>query len=213
MPPARRAGFTLLEILVVLMIIGILASYLVVNVPTWIDRANMTACEQNMRRVWQYMTAYRTDHNGQLPRDEGQRFFLRLWKDKLVDHTESNAKMFFCPSEGWGTVYLDQEEMFAALDDWENVGPGTTTYAGFNSGGDRELRRRMRQGDGNVVILADAGLTHKTGIIYLTADGVTHRLTRAEIMERLGYDPWDQGGGIGLGPGAELEELRTVTND
>ncbi|HEX9794519.1 MAG TPA: type II secretion system protein [Planctomycetota bacterium] len=208
---AASGGFTLLEMLVVLMIIGVLSTYLVVNVPTWVDRARMTACERNMARIWEHMTAYQTDHQS-IPKDEGQRFFMRLWKDKYVDHTAAGARLFFCPSEPWKELYLDEEELFAALDDFDGLAAGSTSYAGFSTGGDRDLRRKARQGDGNLVVIADAGLTHKTGIIYLTADGVTHRMLRSEIEEELGYDPWEQDG-IQMGPGSEIERFQTVSND
>ena len=60
-------GFTLLEMMVVIMIIGILSTSLVVMVPEFIDRAQMTASEKNMRDIYAAMLMYQEDHNGSWP--------------------------------------------------------------------------------------------------------------------------------------------------
>ena len=72
---ALRAGFTLLEMMVVIIIIGILSTYLVVNVPEWMDKANLSACEINMNNAYRYMVSWQADHDGQWPRDAGQKFW------------------------------------------------------------------------------------------------------------------------------------------
>ncbi|MCH2112561.1 MAG: type II secretion system GspH family protein, partial [Planctomycetes bacterium] len=74
---ARNKGFTLLEMMVVIMIIGILSGSLIVLVPEMVDKANMTANEKNMSRIYEFMIAYRMEHNQAWPKDDGQRFFLR----------------------------------------------------------------------------------------------------------------------------------------
>lgn len=208
----RRGGFTLLEMMVVILIIGVLSTFLVVNVPQWLDRAQLTACEQNMRRIWSVMVAYQTDHNGQLPRDDGPRFFLRLWKDKLVEQNEQNARMFFCPATDPADYAPEGVDVVSYLNNWEAVGPGYTSYAGLSVEGDQDLRTRVRKGSGTVTVLADASMNHRTALVYMTADGQAHRLTIAEIEDRTGLnlDNADDMARIAAGPGSPLEELRTV---
>ncbi len=46
-----RAGFTLVELLAVILIIGILATFLVPKIPEVINSANVTACKANMKEI------------------------------------------------------------------------------------------------------------------------------------------------------------------
>jgi len=209
-----KRGFTLLEMMVVIMIIGILSTSLVVMVPEFIDRAQMTASEKNMRDIYAAMLMYQEDHNGSWPRDDGQRFFLRLWKDRYLDRTEKNAQKFFSPRDSFNNYVPEGVSVEEYLDDWDNIGPGSTSYAGFNTGGDRLLRRKLVKNPGNTVILSDAYLVHRNAVVYMTADGATHRLLMADLAERVGMDLDELlEMGIEPGPGCIAEELRMVTND
>ncbi|RMH01324.1 MAG: type II secretion system protein [Planctomycetota bacterium] len=206
-----RAGFTLLEMMVVILIIGILSTYLIVNVPEWTDKAKLSACEANMRRAYQYMVSWQADHDGQWPKDEGSRFWLRLWKDGQFERTASHAKMFFCPSEPYQDFDLDDETVIDYLNDWDALTDGAVSYAGFTTGGDRQLRAALRKHPGKTAILADGHFTHRTALVYMTADGVAHRLLRSEVEEQLGIDlDVDD---VFPGPGCEIEVLRTVSTD
>ncbi|KAA3607756.1 MAG: type II secretion system protein [Planctomycetota bacterium] len=216
LPARRRRGFTLLEMLVVIMIIGILSTFLVTNVPDFLDRANMTASEKNMQEVYAHMLSYRSDHSNSFPKDGGCKFLLRVWKDGYMEKTEKNAKRFFSPKMPYGewvdpevTESMDIVEYLSQ--DWDTIGPGYISYAGFDTGGDRDIRRQLNKNPGKTTIMADAEIFHRTAIIYLTGDGATHRLMRSEIEDRTGMDlDVDE---PTIGPGSELEELATVSND
>ena len=200
--------------MVVVMIIGILATFLAQQIPEMIDRANMTANEQNMSRIFSQMMAYRQDHNQAWPRDNGQKFFLRLWKDRYVDRTERNARMFFHPKAGPESYLLDGQTPEDYLDDWDGMGPGFTSYSGFDDFGDRLARKALRKDPGHTAILSDAELLHRNSIIYLTADGATHRLLLADLAEEQGLNLDDLlAEGIYPGPGCIAQELTTVSND
>ena len=116
------------------------------------------------------------------------------------------------PPLGEGSLWpkLSTHGVVALIGDWENIGDMTTSYAGFNAQGDRSLRSKLRMEPGSVTIMADSDIHHRGGIVYMTADGMTHRISREQI-EDLGieYGP----GAVEVGPGSEFEELRTVTND
>jgi prepilin-type N-terminal cleavage/methylation domain-containing protein len=213
-----RRGFTLLEMMIVIMIIGILSTFLVVQVPEMLDNANMTASEQNMKRMYMGLNTWRQNHSGQWPKDSGQKFFLRPWKDGMIEKTESNAKMFFSPSESFEDVIYLQGledsgiEIVEYLDDWDSIGPGYTSYAGFNPSGDRELFRRLKRNPGLTTIISDAHMIHRFAMIYLTGDGNFHRMLKADMEEEYGLD-FDAGDDVMVGPGCEVEEFQTVTND
>ncbi len=216
--PRPRTGFTLLEMMIVIMIIGILSTYLVVSAPNWIDKANMTGSEANMKRIYMTLLDYQANHNGSWPRDQGQRFFLRPWKDGMVEKVEQQAKMYFSPSEPFADILadagMDEGEVTIVewLDDWDAIGPGYTSYAGFTTGGDRSVRGRLRKNPGSTAIISDAHMIHRTALIYLTADGAPHRYQRADIEEETGLS-FDDGDDIQVGPGCEIEVLQTVSND
>lgn len=212
------AAFTLLEMLVVIMIIGILSTALAVNVPKWVDNAKMTASEKQMSKIYMYLLEWQGLHNGAFPSDTGQRFFLRPWKDGNVERVEQNAKIFFSPAMPFEecSSYVGYEageiDIVEYLNAWEDIGPDYTSYAGFNHGGDRNLRARLRSNPGSTAILGDKGMLHRTAWLYMTADGAAQKLLKADIVERTGI-PEEELGYIVPGPGSELEELQTISND
>lgn len=213
----RSAAFTLLEMLVVILIIGILSSALAINVPKWIDNAKMTASEANMKKIFMYLTEYQ-GNTGNWPADSGQRFFLRPWKDGQIERVEQNAEIFFSPAWGFEQCALDmgyqpdEIDIVEYLNDWDAIGPGYTSYAGFSSRGDRESRRSLQQNPGSTTIVSDAAWYHRNAMIYMTADGYLHRLLSAEATDATGLTEEDLMY-IEPGPGCEVPELQTVSND
>jgi prepilin-type N-terminal cleavage/methylation domain-containing protein len=216
---ALRAGFTLLEMMVVIVIIGILSTYLIVNVPQWFDMANATASERNMSRLYQYLLMYRQNNNMAYPSDSGQRFFIRPWKDGLIEKTEAQALAFFSPAYTYKDCAVDagvDSEAVSSveyLNDWDAIGPGYTSYAGFNGSADKDARLKLKRNPGSVAIISDAFMIHRFGVIYLTAEGATHRLLRTEIEEQTGLDLDDEETIFRPGPGCGVPILETVSND
>ena len=214
-----RLGFTLLEMMVVIVIIGILSTYLVVNAPEWFDRARMTASEKNMGRLYVHLLGYQQNHNGSLPSESGQRFFLRPWKDGMIEKTEQQAIAFFSPAHTFEECLADQGlskddmDVVTYLNNWEAIGPGYTSYSGFTTGGDPDQRRRLSKSPGSTAIVADAEMWHRSALIYLTADGATHRLLRNEIEEQTGLNLDDEETTFKPGPGCGVKVLETVSND
>ncbi len=75
--PARSSGFTLVELLVVLVIIGLLVSLVSVGARTGLKAGRSAACQANLRQLAQAANAYAADHRGEYP-----------WGYRVVDGVE-----------------------------------------------------------------------------------------------------------------------------
>ena len=84
-----RTGFTLLEMLIVIVIIGILSSALVVSVQSGYKQARQAACKSNLRQFGVALTIYRGEHDNRTPP-----WISRLYPDYIDDRG-----MFVCRAD------------------------------------------------------------------------------------------------------------------
>ena len=64
---AAKKGFTLVELLVVVAILGILATIAIQNVGGYIDDSNKTAAETSVRAIDDAVVSYKMKHAGKMP--------------------------------------------------------------------------------------------------------------------------------------------------
>ena len=214
---AARAGFTLLELMAVIMIIGLLGAFLLPNITDAFRSAGTSACEANMRELYRMLTSYKAANSGRWPRYEGQRFILAMWKEGEIERSEKNAKRFFCPNLQFEELVPPEEAedvLEYLTEGWDRIGPQFTSYAGFFTNGDRSLWTKLKNTPSQVTILSDAQISHGNDIVYMTGDGEVHRLKVQELLDAGFLTEQDvEEGYLPLGPDSPIEELRTVSND
>ncbi|MFT4174243.1 MAG: type II secretion system major pseudopilin GspG [Rhodocyclaceae bacterium] len=100
----RQVGFSLIEIMVVVVIMGVLAALIVPNLMDRPDQARATAARQDVGAIMQALKLYRLD-NGQYPSgDQG----LRALVDKpTANPAPSNWRRYLerLPTDPWGHPY------------------------------------------------------------------------------------------------------------
>ena len=84
-----HSGFTLLELLVVIVIIGILSSALVVSVQSGYKQARQTNCKSNLRQFGVALTIYRGEHDNKTPD----------WLSKLYPDYVDDRSMYVCRAD------------------------------------------------------------------------------------------------------------------
>ncbi|KAE9642324.1 type II secretion system protein GspG [Pseudomonas sp. PB103] len=98
-----QAGFTLIEIMVVVVILGILAAMVVPKVLDRPDQARATAARQDIAGLMQALKLYRLDHGIYPSLNQG----LKVLVERPADAKNSNWRSYLerLPNDPWGRPY------------------------------------------------------------------------------------------------------------
>lgn len=112
---ARRAqrGFTLIEIMVVVVILGILAAFAVPNIMSNPERARETKAEHDIRTLESQLEMYRLDNHRYPTTDQGLEALVeRPTSEPEPPNWKEGGYMRSLPSDPWGNEYqyLDPED-------------------------------------------------------------------------------------------------------
>lgn len=103
----RQSGFTLIEIIVVVVIIGILATLIAPQILGRVDEARMTAAKQDIRTLGTALDFYRMDNFKYPTTDQGLRALVAKPDDPSVRNwrPEGYLKARTVPKDPWGNEY------------------------------------------------------------------------------------------------------------
>jgi len=211
---ALRAGFTLLELMVVILIISILATFLVPRVLQAVERAQVTACQANLRAISTGMVQYRTKYE-RGPRASGVAFFTSLISDKVWPADQASTKQLFCPAVE--RSFLEPDQQGLPLADWykdaSQVNGAWSSYAG------RDTRRHpLRQAVGSApeteAVVADDNdpeANHGTTTNVLWGSGAVFALELIDLQADGTLPNDDTITFIEVGPDSPVESLRKLS--
>jgi len=100
------AGFTLIEIMVVIVILGVLAALVVPKIMSRPDEARRVAARQDIAAIMQALKLYRLD-NGRYPTAEQglQALIARPTVEPLPNNWKSGGYLEKLPKDAWGQPY------------------------------------------------------------------------------------------------------------
>jgi prepilin-type N-terminal cleavage/methylation domain-containing protein len=204
-----RAAFTLVEILAVILIISILATFLVPQAIDAIETARTTACKKNLQEIGSGFKQYEIKY-GKIPSESGARFFSVLISRGVWENTKSSARRLSCPAVDAGSLPgLEGREPTEWYTELEQVDGTCSAYAG------RDCKNHpLRKFTGKDPLVADdndGAMNHPTTTNVLYGDGAVESFELFELREKQTIGPDEEV--LVVGPDSPVEDLRKFSLD
>jgi prepilin-type N-terminal cleavage/methylation domain-containing protein/prepilin-type processing-associated H-X9-DG protein len=105
----RQNGFTLVELLVTISIIGLLAGLSIPAIKAAQDKAKQATCSSNLKQLGVALSSYLAENNGVFPGLHTQANATIVWPHRLRPYLGNNHNLFWCPAENrnakWPVTY------------------------------------------------------------------------------------------------------------
>ena len=102
---AAMRGFTLIEIMVVVVILGILAALVVPNILGNVDTARITAAKQDIRGIESALDMYRLDNFSYPSTQQGLEALVTQPADPSIRNWRVGGYLKKLPKDPWGNPY------------------------------------------------------------------------------------------------------------
>lgn len=167
----RQAGFSFIEILVVMGIISVLVSMVVVLVPYIQEKGKRTKSIDNVRSMGVYFVGAGTGLERSWPKYNGKNFVLWLVASNQIDRRdEKQLLILFSPGDADLTFPGKKEYEGLTLESLKNSNPDylqLTSYAGRRNGEREHVLNASEQSKGAPIMCDDdtGSLHHKAGLV------------------------------------------------
>lgn len=104
----RNAGFTLIEIMVVVVIIGLLAAVIVPRVVGNVDKARVAKAKQDIQALETALTMYKLDNYTYPTSEEGLKALVEKPDDPNVQNWRQGGYLQHLPNDPWNHPYQYQ---------------------------------------------------------------------------------------------------------
>jgi len=102
---ARSRGFTLIEIMVVVIIIGLLAAVIVPSVISKVDEARVVKAKQDIQSLETALTMFRLDNSKYPTTDQGLAALVQQPTDPSIRHWRPGGYLQRVSKDPWGNDY------------------------------------------------------------------------------------------------------------
>jgi general secretion pathway protein G len=103
--PRYARGFTLIEIMVVVIIIGLLAAAIIPNIMRRVDDARVVRAKQDIRSLETALTMFRLDNSKYPTTDQGLAALVTQPTDPTIKHWKAGGYLDRVSKDPWGYDY------------------------------------------------------------------------------------------------------------
>jgi general secretion pathway protein G len=103
--PNRQRGFTLIEIMVVVVILAVLGALVVPKILENVDKARVTRAQSDIRAIQTALDLYRLDNFKYPTTEQGLQALVKQPADPTITNYRSGGYLGSLPKDPWNNIY------------------------------------------------------------------------------------------------------------